>query len=74
MSTKISPRVSTGGQKSQRRGASSNGSETIRSATRSQCVACDCWFNPYPGQTERLLCSDCAGAPVRQLQLPFSDV
>ena len=35
---------------------------TFRS--RSQCAACDCWFNPYPGQTDMFLCSDCAEVGV----------
>ena len=67
------PRGLTGAMSPKRRG-NDNGEKVTVFRGRSQCVACDCWFNPYPGQMERLLCSDCAEAPIRQLQLPFENV
>ena len=57
------PRGLVGVMSPNRRGNDNRGRvTTFRS--RSQCAACDCWFNPYPGQTDMFLCSDCAEVGV----------
>ena len=71
--TKTAPRTSRGLAK--RYGeVTNNRKEATTYHSRSQCAACDSWFNPYPGQREALLCKDCADVSEVQLELPLSNV
>ena len=71
--TKSAPRTSRR-QVNRYTGVTNNRREATTYHSRSQCAACDSWFNPYLGQREALLCKDCADVSEVQLELPLSNV